>query len=554
MASVKSWALRIFVIAVLAAGAVWFHHKRQNRPTRIKLATAKGILLIGNGTEIATLDPHMANGQPEHFIITSLFEGLVAPDAEDPDKTAPGVAQSWETKDYVNWIFHLRPDARWSDGNPVTADDFIYGWKRILSPELGSDYADMLHLLKGGEDFHTGKTKDFSTVGVRAPDPLTLEVTLDGPAPHFPGMLKHYAWFPIPRQAIEKFGTMTQRDTAWARPGHIVGNGPFMLESWRINHFISVKRNPAYWDAKNVRLNGIEFYAIENSEAEERTFLDNQLHVTKAVPLASVPIYRANPPPWFKQSPEMTTEFYRCNVTRPPLDNPKVRNALSLALDRKVLTNEIIKSGHIPATGLVPPGITDEYQSPKTSSFDPEAARKLLAEAGFPEGKGFRAIQILTNNNDSARTVAEFFQESWRKQLGIEVSILQQDWQVYLDSMNKLRFDVVRGGWVGDYLDPYTFLSIFRSTDGNNNTGWKSPIYDDLMLSATREQNPATRLKIMHDAEDLLLTEMPMIPIFWRMDSQLQRSEVLNWKNSKIGHRCYKAIDIGPIQPLQSWP
>lgn len=554
MASVKFWVIRIVVIALIAAGVIWFHHERQKRPSRVRLAADKGILLIGNGTEIATLDPHMANGQPEHFIISSLFEGLTAPDAEDPDKNAPGVAQSWETKDFVNWTFKLRPDARWSDGQPVTAEDFIYAWKRILSPELGSDYGDMLHLLKGGADFHTGITKDFSTVGVKAADPFTLLVTLDGPAPYFPGMLKHYAWFPVPRQAIENFGKMTDRDTAWARPGHIVSNGPFILEDWRINHFISVKRNPCYWDAKNVQLNGIHFYAIENAEAEERTFLDDQLHLTKAVPLASVPIYRANPPAWFQQSPELTTEFYRCNVTRAPLDNPKVRNALSLALDRKALTDDIIKSGHLPATGLVPPGITDKYQAPKMARFDPDEARKLLAEAGFPGGKGFRAIKILTNNSDSARTVAEFFQESWHQQLGIEVSILQQDWQVYLDSMSKLQFDVVRGGWVGDYLDPFTFLSVFRSTDGNNNTGWKSSRYDDLMLTSTREPDPAIRLKTMQEAEALLLTDMPMIPIFWRMDSRLKRAEVQNWKESKIGYRCYKAISIGPWEPLPHWP
>ncbi|MCE9518016.1 MAG: peptide ABC transporter substrate-binding protein, partial [Verrucomicrobia bacterium] len=191
---------------------------------------------------------------------------------------------------------------------------------------------------------------------------------------------------------------------------------------------------------------------------------------------------------------------------------------------------------------------------PDKLRFDPVEARKLLAEAGFPEGRGFRKIEILTNSNESARTIAEFFQESWRKHLGIEVSILQQDWQVYLDSMRKLNFDVVRGGWVGDYTDPYTFLSVFRSTDGNNNTGWKSPKYDELMLTATRELDTANRMKFMQESEELLLTELPMIPVYWRMDSHLQRLEVLNWKESKIGHRCYKAVDIGPYQPLPPKP
>ncbi|MCE9520280.1 MAG: peptide ABC transporter substrate-binding protein, partial [Verrucomicrobia bacterium] len=345
----KTKLVLLAAFAILVAGVISFHRERQTRPARVKLAADKGILLIGNGTDIETLDPHMANGQPEHFVITSLFEGLVAPDAEDPDMNAPGVALSWESQDFVKWTFKLRPEARWSDGKPITADDFIYAWKRILSPELASDYAEMLHLLKGAADFNKGNTKDFSTVGVKALDAHTLEVTLDGPAPYFPGMLKHYAWFPVPQQAIEKFGGMTQRDTPWARPGNIVGNGPFILEKWLINQFIVVKKNPAYWDAANVKLNGIHFFTIDNAETEERVFLDNQLHLTRAVPLSSIPSYRAKPPAWFRQSPELTTEFYRCNVTRPPLDNAKVRHALSLALDRKTLVDDVIKSGHLPA-------------------------------------------------------------------------------------------------------------------------------------------------------------------------------------------------------------
>lgn len=546
--------IQLVALAILIAAVSWFHHDRQKRPPRVKVAADKGILLIGNGTDIETLDPHMANGQPEHFIISSLFEGLVAADAEDPDKDAPGVALSWESKDFVTWTFKLRPDARWSDGKAITADDFIYGWKRILSPDLASDYAEMLHLLKGAADFNKGRTTDFSTVGVKTPDAHTLEVTLDGPAPYFPGMLKHYAWYPVPKQAIEKFGGMTQRDTAWARPGNIVGNGPFVLEGWLIKQYIAVKKNPAYWDAANVNLNGIHFFTIDNAETEERVFLDNQLHLTRAVPLGGIPGYRAKPPVWFKQSPELTTEFYRCNVTRPPLDNPKVRHALSLAVDRRTLTDDVIKSGHLPATGLVPPATSRDYQPPDRVRFDPVEAKKLLAEAGFPEGRGFRKIEILTNSNESARTIAEFFQESWNKHLGIEVSILQQDWQVYLDSMRKLNYDVVRGGWVGDYTDPFTFLSVFRSTDGNNNTGWKSPRYDELLLAATRELDAAARMKFMREGEELLLNELPMIPVYWRMDSYFQRPEVLNWKKSMIGHRCYKAIRIGPYQPLPPRP
>ena len=546
----KPWLLRIAALALIIAGGVWFDQSRRSRPSRVQLADEKKILLVGNGTDIESLDPHMATGQPEHFVITSLFEGLVAPDPNDPDKDAPGVALSWESPDFVTWTFKLRPEARWSDNTPITSEDFVYAWKRILSPDLGSKYAEMLHIVKGAADFNKGKTKDFATVGVKAPDAHTLVVTLDGPAPYYPGMLKHYSWFPVPRHVIEKFGGMTMRDTPWARPGNFVGNGPFTLKDWRINHFIAVEKNANYWDAARVKLNGIHFFPIDNYESEERVFLDGQLHVTYTVPLAKIPRYRQNPPPFFHQGVELATEFYRCNTTRPPLNNPKVRNALSLAIDRVSLLDNVIKSGHLPATGLVPPKAHPEYEAMKKLRFDPTEARKLLAEAGFPDGKGFRKIEILTNTSDNARIVAEFFQESWRKHLGIEIVILQQDWQVYLDSQHNLKYDLARAGWVGDYSDPFTFLGCFRSTDGNNDTGWASPRYDEILLNSTREPRIPERMKLLREGEELLLTELPMIPIFWKMNSHLQRPEVENWKPSLLSHRCYKAIDLGPYQPL----
>lgn len=552
----RPWILRAILLALFVAAGAAFYESRKQRPNRVRIADENKILLVGNGTDIETLDPHMATGQPEHWVITSLFEGLVAPAEDDPDKEAPGVALSWETQDLTRWVFKLRPEARWSDGVPITAEDFVYSWKRMLSPELASDYGPMLHIIKGAADFNQGKTTDFSTVGVKAVDKRTLEVVLDGPAPYFPGMLKHYAWFPVPRQAVEKFGTMTQRDTPWARPGNLVCNGPFTLKSWRINHFIAVEKNPRYWDAARVRLNGIHFFPIDNYETEERVFLNDQLHVTYTVPLAKVPLYRSKEPraPYFKQSLELTTEYYRCNTKRAPFDNPKVRRALSLALDRDALVNQVIRSGHLPATGLTPVGANPRYETLTKVRFDPEEARKLLSEAGFPEGRGLRPIEILTNSSPSAKTVAEFFQESWRKHLGINVTILQQEWGVYLDSMRKLNYDVARAGWVGDYMDPFTFLSIFRSFDGNNNTGWANPQYDKLMLESSRELDVTKRMQLLHEGEELLLDEMPCIPIFWRMNSSLERPEVLNWKHSMISHRCYKAVDLGPYQPLSTGP
>jgi oligopeptide transport system substrate-binding protein len=545
---------RLIFITLLGAGIGMFHQARQKRMPRVQVADEKQILLIGNGTEIESLDPHMVTGQPEHRIISAVFEGLVAPGAEDPDADAPGVAESWESADMQHWTFHLRKDEVWSDGTPLTAKDFLYAWQRILSPELGSQYAEMLYLLKGAASFNKGETKDFSSVGVIAPDEHTLQLTLEGPAPYFPGMLKHYTWFPVPQHTIEKFGTMTQRDTPWARPGSLVSNGAFTLKDWRIHHFITVMKNPRYWDAAQVGLNEIQFFPIDNGEAEERVFLDGQLHVTDTVPLAKIPLYRKTRPAFFEQSPELSVEFYRCNVTRPPLDQAKVRQALSLSLDRVALVDQVIRAGHLAATGYTPPGSHPQYPPLKKLGFDPDKARQLLAEAGFPNGKGFRKIEILTNSSDSARTIAEFFQESWKKQLGIEVTILQQDWQVYLTSQHTLKYDIARAGWVGDYTDPFTFLGIMGTGDGNNDTGWGNPKYDELLAESKLQVDVARRMELLREAETLLLDELPIMPIYWKMDALLIRPEVQNWRSSVLGHRCYKAIRLGPYQPLSSTP
>lgn len=540
------WVFRVFVLALLLGGLLLLHRQRQQRPSRVALASQNRTLLIGNSTDIESLDPHLVTGQPEHWVITSLFEGLVAPDAANPDAEAPGVAESWSSPDFQTWTFKLRPDARWSDGAPLTSADFVYSFQRILSPELGSHYAEMLHLMQGAEAFHRGETTDFSRVGVRAPDPHTLVITLEGPAPYFPGMLKHYAWFPVPRHVVERYGSMTTRDTPWARPGHLVCNGPFVLQDWRINQLIAVVKNPQYWDAARTRLEAIHFFPIDNPESEERAFLDGQLHFTTTVPLAKVPRYRQERPPTFEQTPELACEFYRFNTTRPPLDQPAVRQALALAIDRVTLVEQVIRNGHLPATGLTPPGAHPDYPPLETAKFDPDAARALLAQAGFPGGKGFKRLEILTNTSSTARTIAEFMQESWKRHLGIEVGILQQEWQVYLSSQQSLEYDVARAGWVGDYADPNTFLSIWRAGDGNNNTGWSSPRYDELMLAATREPDVPRRMALMREAETLLMAEQPIFPIFWRMNSHLKRPELKNWHHSVISHRCYKALEVEP--------
>ncbi len=538
------WVLRLCFIALAVAGVVAFDHSRKQRPPRYVAATRDKILLVGNGAEPETLDPDLAMGEPEHYVIAAINEGLVAPLPDNPDGDGPGAAASWENKDFTVWTFHLQPKGRWSDGRPVTAHDFAYAYQRILSPELAADYGQMLYLLKGAEDFNTGKVKDFSQVGVKVIDDLTLELTLTGPAPYFPGMLKHYSWFAVPRHVIEKYGTMTQRETGWTKPGRCVGNGPFQLESQHFTYVLTVNRNPYYWDAATVKLNGIHFFPIVSDGTEERAFEDGQLHMTYVVPMQRIPYYRDHEPAVYREDPQLACYFYRVNVTKPPFDNKLVRKALALAIDRESLIRNVLRAGQKPATALVPSSCSAGYDPPQVAKFDPAEARRLLAEAGYPDGKGFPKFDILINTLESHRTVAEAIQEMWRKYLNIPAGILNQDWQVYLDSQRKLQYSVCRAGWVGDYADPMTFLATMRKTDGNNNTGWGNPHYDELVAKSALEVDPKNRFAILHEAETLMLDEMPVLPIYWYVHSYLQRPDLKNHKPSVLEHRCYKALDL----------
>lgn len=544
MRSVKPWLIRLAILALLVLGVAAFHRSRTSRPQRVLEATAQQRLLLGNGSEVSTLDLHLANGQPEHMVFTALFEGLVAPAPDNPDANAPGAASRWETDDFVHWTFHLRPEGKWSDGTPLTAHDFVWSYQRMLTPDLLAQYASMLYPLKNAQEFNEGKITDFSQVGIQAVDDHTLKLTLTGPMPYLLGMMKHYSWFPVPRHVIERFGKLTDRETRWTRAGNLVGNGPFQLKEWRFTHSISVERNPHYWDAASVKLNEIVFLPIKSDATEERAFRDGQLHATMTMPLPKVPEYRSRPEV-FHEDPLLSVYFYRINTTRPPLNDRRVRRALALAIDRESLIKNVLRGGQKPAVGLTPHPESMGYKdAPRVLTFDPAEARRLLAEAGFPEAKGFPKFDILINTSEGHRTIAEAIQEMWRKHLGIPVGIHNQDWQVYLESQRQLDYSVCRAGWVGDYPDPYTFLGIWRTGDGNNETGWSNARYDELLKLSSIEGDAQKRMALLREAETILLDELPVLPVYWYVHTYLLRPEVKGWKPSVLEHRCYKALSL----------
>ncbi len=511
-------------------------------PSTQPAATSPKILRVGNGTEPQDLDPHVVTGVPEHKIISALLEGLVTYAADG--SIAPGVAERWEiSPDGLTYTFHLRANARWSNGEPFTSQDFLGSFKRILTPTMGAQYAYKLFVLAGAEDFNTGKLTDFSKVGVRAPDTRTLVLTLGQPAPFLLESLLHYAWFPVHLPTVEKFGGLDRPGGAWTRPGNFVGNGPFVLSTWKPNQKIAVTRSPTYWDHAAVKLDVIDFYAIDNSDSEERLFRTGGLDYCYSLPLGKIETYRRDNPDTYRQAPFYGTYFYRLNVTRKPFDDRRVRRALALAIDRESIIKNILRdAGQKPAYNYTPP--SPKFTSSARIAGDLDEARRLLAEAGYPEGRGLPPVEILFNTLESHRTIAEAIQQMWKTRLGVNATLQNQEWKVYLDTVQTLNFQVARAGWIGDFSDPHTFLDMWVTGGGNNQTGWSNADYDRILRSALGAGNEAARLAAYQQLEAILADEVPVIPIYFYSRVYAISPRVKNWAPSPLDNRAWKWIDL----------
>jgi oligopeptide transport system substrate-binding protein len=544
----------VFLTALLIVGGLaWFGVRRTTTTTTaysptLQEANKNKILLMTVGSEPRTLDPQEAQGVTEHHIIMAMIEGLVAPSIDDQSKVVPGMADRWEhNDDYSVWIFHIGEDRKWSNGDPVTAQDFVFSYRRMLTPSFAAQYSDNLFIMKGAEDYYRGKITDFDQVGVKAFDAHTLRIELVGPTPYLLSLLQHDSWLPVNPKAILNFGNIDTRDSKWTRAGNYIANGPFKMKSWRPNDVIEVVRNPLYWDAANVKLNGINFYSIENMNTQERAFQAGQLHKTDAIPLDKVPYYRRVHPELIHIDPYEGVYFYRINIARKPLDNPKVRLALNLAVDREAIVKNILREDQQPATGYTPPGMGD-YQPLDKMHYDPERARQLLAEAGYPDGKGFPKFTIHFNTSESHRAIAETVQQMWKEVLNIDVGLENQEWKVYLDTQNNKNYELSRSAWIGDFMDPVTFLSMWTTGNGNNNTNWGSPKFDAFIEQAARTGDPKARLEILHQAEDLFLSESPVVVVYWYTNAYLLQPSVENWNPLALGNHNYKYIDLNSEQ------
>jgi oligopeptide transport system substrate-binding protein len=520
----KIFSLVLVVVALGGSGC-------GRRETDVQRATRENLLLINNATEPAELDPQLTTGVPEARLQEALFEGLTQLDPGTLE-VRPGVAERWDiSPDQLTYTFHLRESARWSDGTPVTAEDFVAGIRRLLTPVLASDRVQEMYYLDNAEDFFKGKIQDFAQVGCRAVTPRTLELRLRFPKPFFLKSVARPTWYPIPRHVLEKFDAFNRRDSGWTRPENFVSNGPFRLREWRRRQFIDVEKSPTYWNRDTVKLSAVRYFAIESQGADEQAYRAGQLHKTHVIPAHKVEVWRKENPDRLWSVLRSGTYFYGLNLRRPPFNDVRVRRAFALTVDRELLTKHVLGTGELPAYHFIVDG-TGGYVSRTNLPYDPEGARRLLAEAGFPGGRGFPNVSILYNTTERHRTIAEAVQQMWRTELGVEVQLRNEEWGVYLASMDTGNFDVVRSGLLLEPYDPWTFLETYTTDFGFNRTGWSNAEYDRLVRTLEATVDPAQRMELAQQAEALLMQEVPIIPFHFYRENYLVHEDVKGWADS----------------------
>ncbi len=480
----------------------------------------QGILLFGNGSEPDNLDPNIMAAAVESNIESALFEGLVNI-AIDGQGILPGVAERWDiSPDQRTYTFHLRSDARWSDGSPVTAGDFEYGFRRVFTPSIGCITADSGYAIDGSYDYQNGRNPSADSVGVRALDPHTLQLRLGHPTPYILYVLGLAPMMPVPKAVVERFGGGLAPGTPWTRPGNHVSNGAFMLKSWQQNANVTVVRNPYYWDRAHVRLSEIRFFPTDNPDTEERLFRTGGLHITYRVPLSKISSYRAQAGSGYTVTPLLATWFVPFNTHRAPFDKVAVRRAFALAIDREELVPKVLHDSGTPAHSLTRPG-TGGYTPPAFADHDPALARRLLAEAGYPGGVGFPRVEFLARNSGTDALMAEALQQVWLRELGIRVEIVQQEPKVAINSFHAFDYQVGISGYFYSMQSPELMLTTARSGTPSNMVNWSSPEFDAAFSAAEQATTTAQHTAAVDVMERLISEEAPYAPLYFLNQCQL---------------------------------
>ncbi|KAB1454041.1 ABC transporter substrate-binding protein [Vibrio panuliri] len=493
-------------------------------------------LVRGNGTEVATIDPHKTQGVPESHVIRDILEGLVNQDADG--NLLPGAAESWETSDNQTYTFHLRKDAQWSNGDPVTAEDFVYSFQRLVDPNTASPYSWYMEYtkMKNAKAIIAGEA-DKSTLGVKALDDHTLVVELDSPVPYFVMMMGHQSTAPVHKATVEKYGDQ------WTKPEHFVGNGAYVLDEWVVNERLTLKRNEKYWDNADTIINKVTFLPIENQVSEMNRFLSGEIHITNELPLEHYKRLTKEHPESVSVVGNLCTYYYLFNTKKAPFDDVRVRKAISYTIDRNVVANAIMGQGQKPAYFLTPE---------ITAGFDPEMpaygkmtqeernaeAQRLLAEAGYGADNPLD-FSLLYNTSENHKKVAVALGSMWKKTLGVDVTLENQEWKTYLSTKDSGDFQIARAGWCGDYNEASSFLTLMKSGNTTGGIHYDSKAYDEIMEKAITSKSEEERKALYAEAEKLMANDMPLAPIYQYVKSRLLSPKVGGFPSNNPEEKIY---------------
>lgn len=505
-------------------------------------AAGGGVVTHNLSSEPKSIDPALNTAVDGHQVIYGVFEGLCRLD--ERDQGIPGIAESWDiSEDNLTYTFHLR-DAKWSDGQPVKASDFVYAWKRAVDPATAAEYAYQMYYLKNGEAINNGE-KPVDELGVKAIDDKTLEVTLESVTPYFLQLTAFPTYMPVREDVVsaDPEGWALNMDT-------YIGNGPFKVQEWKHDDVLKLVKNENYYDADKVKLDGIDYVFIVEASTAVSAFESGEIDYMEAVPAEKIAVLEEANDENFKILPYLGTYFYIFNMNQEPVNIPKVRKALSLAINRTDIVEQVTKAGQVPATGFVPKGVsmsdgTTDFQETAGDYNMPiddskvEEAKQLMAEAGYPDGQGFPTIELLYNTNEGHKAIAEAIQAMWKQNLGINVELRNEEWKVFQTSRNEGNYTVARHGWIGDYVDPMTFLDMWITASGNNDAKFSNPKYDEL-ISKAKSTLGKERDDAMLEAQAILMEELPVMPIYYYTNAILMRSTVKNAPKSITGPVNYR--------------
>ncbi|NMI06134.1 peptide ABC transporter substrate-binding protein [Paenibacillus sp. SZ31] len=493
------------------------------------------ILKINLSAEPPTLDPAQAKDSQTNTVLKFLYEGLVRIDADGKEQA--GVAKDWTiSEDGLKYVFNLNPEAKWSNGDAITAEDFVRSWERALKPETASPYAYQLYYIKGAEGYNLSKDEtytgtkitEFSQVGVKATDANTLEVTLENPTPYFLGLTAFYTYYPVHASA-------DTNDKFFTDYKNMIVNGPFVMDQYAKGQKIVVKKNDGYHAAADIKLAQIDMSLTNSSASELQAYKSGQLDYTGApngeIPSDQIPSVKAELPDEFKATGIASTYYYQFNVNEAPFNNVKIRKAFAMSINRQLIVDKVTQGGQIPAFGFVPPGIRGENGEFRDEHKDDyftenvEEAKALLAEGMKEEGyTTLPAVTLIYNTSDGHAKIALAIADMWKQNLGVDVKSENQEWGVFLENRQNQNFQVARAGWSADYNDPYNFLEMWTTGNTNNDSKFSNEQYDKDVKDTVKSADPAARMAAFADAEKILIQdEMGVMPIYYYTNVSLTK-------------------------------